>query len=498
MLPLRRFVVSNNIIMFALSKFLIAALVLLGVSACDNNSSRSLTADFVSPQAQGASSSVADVVTWHQHIAPLVSQKCAACHVEGGIAPFSVDDPLVVTARAAHMALAIDSGAMPPWGAQETDECTPPAPFKGDLSLSDAEKGLFRSWVDQDMPLGDPQTAADIPEPVRTTVASPQRQLTMPSPIEVSSGDDRFVCYRLEVNNEQKVWLTSSQIIPGNTTIAHHALVFADPHNESAELAADDGTYDCFGGPGLTNPQLVAVWAPGIGANEMPADTGMPLEPNSALVVQMHYHPAHHNAGVEVDSATRFDMAWREDAPAYVGAIFLVGNLDVVNDEVFGGEGFGLTTGPEFMIPAGAENHTEINRMRLPFPSEGFEDLPVSIWQVATHMHFVGRDMKITLNEGENDEQCLVQTPRWDYRWQRLYFYDKPITEMPAMNLTDTLTLRCTYNNSMSNPFVVEALHEQGLNEPVDVYLGDETLDEMCIAALGLAVPSEYGEILGL
>ena len=48
--------------------------------------------------------------------------------------------------------------------------------------------------------------------------------------------------------------------------------------------------------------------------------------------------------------------------------------------------------------------------------------------------------------------------------------------------------MRCTYNNSMSNPFVAAALAEQGLDGPVDVYLGEETLDEMCLGVMGVAI----------
>jgi hypothetical protein len=39
----------------------------------------------------------------------------------------------------------------------------------------------------------------------------------------------------------------------------------------------------------------------------------------------------------------------------------------------------------------------------------------------------------------------------------------------------------------MGNPFVQRALTEQGLTEPRDVALGEETLDEMCLGVIGTA-----------
>jgi hypothetical protein len=50
------------------------------------------------------------------------------------------------------------------------------------------------------------------------------------------------------------------------------------------------------------------------------------------------------------------------------------------------------------------------------------------------------------------------QTPYFDFEWQRTYRYDA-------------------------------ALAEQGLDAPVDVFLGEQTLDEMCLGVVGFATP---------
>ena len=85
------------------------------------------------------------------------------------------------------------------------------------------------------------------------------------------------------------------------------------------------------------------------------------------------------------------------------------------------------------------------------------------------------------------DEECLVQTPAWNFEWQRWYVYDEPeITHLPFLGPLDVLDLRCTYDNSLDNPFVLKALQEQGLDAPIDVHLGDTTLDEMCLAVMVL------------
>jgi hypothetical protein len=71
-----------------------------------------------------------------------------------------------------------------------------------------------------------------------------------------------------------------------------------------------------------------------------------------------------------------------------------------------------------------------------------------------------------------------------------MYTFDTPIAELPTGRGGDVLRITCHYNNSMSNPFVVKALGEQGMSAPVDVFLGEQTLDEMCLAPLGILAPS--------
>jgi hypothetical protein len=113
------------------------------------------------------------------------------------------------------------------------------------------------------------------------------------------------------------------------------------------------------------------------------------------------------------------------------------------------------------------------------------------LWAVGTHMHYVGTDMRIGIaraNPGDEPaEECLLETPRWDFNWQRGYLYDAPISQAPTARAGDIFNLRCTYDNSTQNAFVSNALFEQGLTEPRDVVLGEQTLDEMCLGVFGMA-----------
>lgn len=443
------------------------------------------------------SGTTGDGVTWHQHIAPLVLQKCGGCHVSGGIAPFSLQNYDEARQWASAMAAAIDSGSMPPWGAEETDECTPPGTFRDDIRLTEAERTLFGRWVQSGRLEGSVLDAAPIPEPPVLTLPNPTRQLTIPSAVTVDGTSDRFVCFTLDPDITENVWLTGAQVVAGNAAIAHHALVFLDRAGQGELLADENGQYDCFGSPGLDDTSLIAAWAPGANPELLPPETGIPLKPGQKLVVQMHYHPT--GSGPEVDAETRIDLAWVNEKPNYIGGVYLIGNFDQENPSWAGGEGYGLTTGPDFLIPAGATDHQEINRYRLDDNGRAIARLmPLYVWMVGTHMHYVGKDMKITATSPDGEDQCLLQTPHWDFNWQRGYLFNGAVEQLPVVHPGDSLTMRCTYDNSLGNPFVREALNAQGMTEPRDVALGEGTLDEMCLGVFGFAVDKMYAADVGL
>jgi hypothetical protein len=113
---------------------------------------------------------------------------------------------------------------------------------------------------------------------------------------------------------------------------------------------------------------------------------------------------------------------------------------------------------------------------------------------MGTHMHWLGTNMTVKVTRptergGQPLQECLVATPHYDFNWQRGYSYDEPIDKLPTIAGGDRIRLRCTYDNTMGNPKLVRALQDQRLASPVDVRLGEETLDEMCLGAFTFLTP---------
>jgi len=64
--------------------------------------------------AAGAGAAAAAVPTY-KDVRPILLQKCASCHMQGGIAPFPLASAQDAAARAQLIYAVIRSGAMPPW-----------------------------------------------------------------------------------------------------------------------------------------------------------------------------------------------------------------------------------------------------------------------------------------------------------------------------------------------------------------------------------------------
>jgi len=215
-------------------------------------------------------------ITFHKHVEPILQKVCQNCHVAGGIAPFALvtyDD-----AKSVGGLIVQQTGArtMPPWGAQDTAECKPPMPWKNDLRLSEQEIAILAAWHTGGNLEGDPKDAP----PPRTSMPATHLEgalsLAPATPFTLAGTNDTFKCFVLDPKITATTYLTATNFVPTNKTIVHHALAFAIP--ATAKVPGD--TYDCFGGPGIDNPTLVAAWAPGP-TNSLGMKTGILSAPRS-------------------------------------------------------------------------------------------------------------------------------------------------------------------------------------------------------------------------
>ncbi len=413
--------------------------------------------------------------TWHADVAPILVEKCSGCHASGEIGPFPLDSYESAGPMASAASAAVDAGTMPPFDAFETDDCTPPLSWKDDPRLSDDEKATLRDWAAAGAPEGDPADAAALPNAIATELEDASQELIPDRSYTTSGDEDEFVCVSLDPGLGTDRWFTGMQVIPGNAEVVHHVVLFSDAAGDSA--AWGDSYTDCSG---FDSGEPLGVWVPGSPPTEVPDGSGILMPAGARVVMQMHYHPV--GVVAEPDTTT-VQLSWRDDAPEWTALITSIGNFASEEEGLLPEEDDRWQV--EFRIPADDADHTET----LALTTEAGET-DFYFFSVETHMHMVGTGMEIRWERAdprpaEPKEDCLVQTG-WDFDWQRTYYYDAEIEDLPRGRGGDSIWMQCTYDNTLDNPSVVRALADAGLTEPIAVNLGEGSLDEMCIGIFGV------------
>jgi hypothetical protein len=63
-------------------------------------------------------------------------------------------------------------------------------------------------------------------------------------------------------------------------------------------------------------------------------------------------------------------------------------------------------------------------------------------------MHYLGTEFKAYATRDERDTIRLVHIPAWDFRWQEIYRYQKPV----VLKKGDVVHMYGTYDNTSANP----------------------------------------------
>lgn len=411
-----------------------------------------------------------------------MGRSCGQCHEPGALAPFSLLDYESAKPLAGAIAHSVKTQTMPPFFVEEGERCQTPLPWLGDIRLSAEERVMVQRWASAGAPLGDPATAAPVERPKKVVLDPIHKTIAMGVPVEVPKGPDLFKCVTIDPGFTEDTYINGAEMIPGNSNVLHHAIAYID---DKAESASKGPVYDCFGGPLIENPRILYAWAPGASPMTTPVDSAIKIPAGARVILNLHYHPT---GADETDSETAVNLRFAPKSPTWLAETIFIGNAQ---SPVFLGSGLlpgpaDPPSGPEFRIPAGAEAHTE--HMKFTMPPE----LELRVWLMSTHMHYVGRKARLWI-ERQGSKQCLIDTPRWDFNWQVGYAYDGTIDTYPKVLGRDQIHVECEYNNSLSNSAVKQALIEQGLSEPIDVLLGEETLDEMCLGVMGFLIPNTEG-----
>ena len=343
---------------------------------------------------------------------------------------------------------------------------------------------------------------------------TPARRRALPEPFAAGGpntpsapqgGTDDYRCFLVDPHLTGDAFVTGAEVIPGQSAIVHHAILFrVEPGQVAAARAHDAVTpgrgWTCFGNaavPGvndatsavnsLDSAPWLAAWAPGGGESVFGRGTGIRLAAGSQIVLQVHYNLlAIDQATGPDDTQVRLRVA-PGSAPLQALHTMLLaapvelpctaqesGRLCDRNRALidlsarFGQQagatvaGLQLLCGGSLVAPrAGPTQHCDRTASRH-----------MVVRAVAGHMHLLGRSISVTLNPGGPDRRSLLDRKVWDFDNQRATPLRHPVTVRPG----DTLRVTCTHDAALRGQL------PQLAGRPARyVMWGEGTSDEMCL-----------------
>ncbi len=390
-------------------------------------------------------------VNFAEDIAPIIYKNCSTCHRPGEIGPMSLTNYDEVKNWASTIKYVTSIRYMPPWQANPEYQN-----YLSENFLSQDEIDKIANWVDNGTPRGDISLEPDFPSfPNESLLGEPDLVLEMEQAhVHEGNGEDSYYYFVLPTDLLEDKIIKAVEFRPGNTKIVHHALIFEDTEGIARETDASTPEYgfEGFGGfDGDSNDLSILGqkqypgYVPGQKPIRYPVGLGQTLEAGADIVVQIHYAPT------PVDETDRSKIN-----------LFFADDTEEVNrftrDRIM--LPFDLPGGFfSFIIPPDQEKT---------FHGVWNINQDISLLGLSPHMHLLGQDWTVYLEEPNGDIVNLINIPEWDFNWQGNYFFQEFIVAKAGSKIHAI----AGYDNTAENP-------QNPNNPPQTVAWGERTGDEM-------------------
>lgn len=370
-------------------------------------------------------------VTYAKHIAPLLQEKCVACHRPGDIGPFSLTEYAEVAGWADMILEVTQERRMPPWHADPKF-----GKFANENRLSDEELRLIQDWVAAGAPEGDP---ADLPPPKQfvegwqlqrepdLVVAMSKQPFRIPA-----EGEVKYQYFLVDPGLKEDVWINAAEVVPGNRAVVHHVIVF----NAGDGRIVDD------------DRQMLVAYVPGLRVTPLPKGMAKHVAAGSKLIFQMHYTPI----GTEQLDLTKVGLY-------FIDAKDVTHTVQTIS-----------TRSRSFRIEPMKDDQRFVT-----VPVTAPADL--LLLSMSPHMHLRGKSFRYEVTWPNGQIETLLDVPRYDFNWQTTYRLAEPLHIPRGTKLVGYASFDNSPNN-LANP-----------DPTATVVWGDQSWEEMIIGYADVAVP---------
>jgi hypothetical protein len=394
--------------------------------------------------------------TFAKDVAPILQQKCQACHRPESIAPMSLLTYDEVRPWARSIKTRVAARQMPPW---HLDKTVGIQQFKNDASLTDQQIDTIVKWVDAGAPLGN---ARDLPPPVkwpnedRWEFASQfgQPDLVIKSPAWHMPAQSQDAWYKpiVDTGLTEQRWVRAIEIRPATKKgrrITHHALARLQQDDGGDPLKTSADNADTTGG-------LFMEWAVGKQGELLRPNTGKLMLPGSKIIFDIHYHAVGEDITDSVELAVYFYP--KGETPKYRT---LLGSFQAIA----GGK-------DNLDIPPNAVSVTQdFHVMKRAGRIENFQP----------HMHLRGKAMSMEAILPDGTSRMLSYVNNFQFNWHLNYVYADDAA--PILPKGTILRFTAWHDNTAGN--------KENPDPNQWVGWGERTVDEMAHAWVNVTYMSD-------
>jgi hypothetical protein len=395
-----------------------------------------------------ASSGEKQPVTFTKDVAPILQEKCEACHRTNSMAPMALVNYEQTRPWAKSIKERVVTRNMPPW---HLDKTVGIQHFQNDRSLTDDQIDTIARWVDQGAQRGDPKDmpaakkwdddsgwvlAKQFGEPDLIIKSEPY---TMPS-----HGQDQWFKPYTDIPITEARWVRAVEMRPASPAgrrITHHALarlLQEEPADAQPNRPRSDDD------PNAGAPGLLMEWAVGKSFDVYRPGSGKLLLPGSKIWWEMHYHAV----GEEIRDHVEL-------------AVYLYPKGEVPKNRTY------LTAFQA--MPIGSRT-LDIPPNSLA-QSQNFIVLkaPARLENFQPHMHLRGKGMSMEAILPDGSSQMLSYVNNFNFNWMNNYIYADDVA--PVLPKGTLIHITAWYDNTPQNRN----------NPDPDQWVGwgDRTVDEM-------------------
>jgi hypothetical protein len=200
--------------------------------------------------------------TFTDHVFPILRDRCARCHYQGGPTPMSLTTYNDALPWAESIREQLVGERMPPWYAD------PAGPqVKGGHFLPTRELDVLVTWAVGGTPIGDLSAKLPVvPAPEPWKAGAPDHKIKMESAHNLPAGtQEEDKDFTLSTGLTEEKWVKAVDLLPGETSMVRDAVI------------------------SLENGPVLATWVPGYDATAAPNGTGFKLPVGAKIQLKMHY-----------------------------------------------------------------------------------------------------------------------------------------------------------------------------------------------------------------